>query len=63
MTNPMNVERLADRIVERLFTNAFGDRADRIAMRQSNGTDLGGWNRRASRAQIIEAIKDESIHA
>lgn len=53
------IEQIADLIIERLFTNGFGEQADRIAMRQREGDterDLGGWNRAAAREQIIAAI-------
>ena len=40
---PFQSDVLARRIVEALFTNGSGQRAKRLVLTASDGSDLGGW--------------------
>ena len=49
-----------DELVESLFTNGFGTKADRLVlMRDVDKRDLGGWCRGAVRDRISTAIRRE----
>lgn len=50
-------EAQADAIVERLFVNGFGDRADRLVLEGLGKRDLGGWCRGAVRDVILDVLR------
>ena len=54
---------IAEKIVEELFTNGNGDRADRIQLCQKSGgileRSLGGWCKKAA-VDVIERVLEES---
>lgn len=67
-------EIMAARIVDALFTNGSGEMADRLVLRQVLRSEfaanpdyvrrepyreLGGWNREAATAQVIEVLLGE----
>jgi hypothetical protein len=54
-------ERIVSRIVDGLFTNGFGEQAERLVMTIDHPTpaDLGGWNRLAVAAIVREILKQE----
>lgn len=42
-------------ILDYLFTNGMGQKADRLVLVDANGRDLGGWCRGAVRDVLISA--------
>ena len=53
-------EQQADAIVERLFVNGFGEKAERLVLVQGSGrwqTDLGGLCRNAVRDRVLEVLR------
>ncbi len=56
----MNNKQIAEAIAEELFVNGQGDRADRLALMKSQGTDperyLGGWSKSAAISVIEQAL-------
>ena len=59
-------EKLAHEIAVALFTNGFGDRADRLAMVCGEGqrpVQLGGWSLRGATLQIVDVLEREEYIA
>jgi hypothetical protein len=48
--------RLAGTIVEELFKNAEGKKADRLVMVSPDGEDLGRWSKGAARSFVAQII-------
>ena len=55
---------IAEKIVEELFTNGNGDKADRIQLCQKRAgileRDLGGWCRTAAVEAIVRVLEDHN---
>lgn len=49
-------EALPDAVVAELFSNAFGERAERLAMKDASERDLGGWCSAAVKDRVRKAI-------
>lgn len=52
----MDVIKVADAIVERLFKNGFNKHAKRLVLELEDGRDGGGWCRSAVRNVVIEVM-------
>lgn len=51
-------ESIADEIVEDLFTNGIGDKAERLVLwREKPNLNMGGWGRPGARERIIAILK------
>lgn len=57
----MNIEEIADAIVEDLFTNGFCDKAVRLVMISTEGRDIGGWGRPAVRSRVLAILHDRGV--
>lgn len=53
----MDIEKVADEIVDYLFENGAGQRARRLVLELADGKNGGGWSRQAVRATIISKLK------
>jgi hypothetical protein len=53
----MNYEKVADKIVETLFTNGAGQKADRLVLELPGSKDGGGWCRAAARDRIVKILE------
>jgi hypothetical protein len=51
------MEKLADEIVEYLFTNGAGEQAHRLVLQLLDGSNGGGWCREAVKSVIISKLK------
>lgn len=51
------LEDLAADLVNKLFTNGFGEQAHRLVLTTSDGRDLGGWGRRPVYDRILEVLR------
>lgn len=51
---------LVEKIVEDLFTNGFGQKAERLVLTSVDGRDLGGWCRGAMRDRILDGLNAEA---
>lgn len=49
--------RLAEMIVDDLFSNACGEKAERLVLELRGGKDGGGWCRSAARGRIEDILK------
>ena len=47
----------AQEIVEYLFTNGFGEQADRLAMLAKNGKEIGGWGKAAVKDFLVKTLE------
>jgi hypothetical protein len=62
MVNPVSgdaLTALVEQIVDGLFTNGFGEKADRLVLTQDGRgslANLGGWSREAVSQRIIAAL-------
>jgi hypothetical protein len=50
-------ERLAQAIIEDLFTNGVGEKAERLKLEGPRGNDLGGWGKIAARKRVATIIE------
>lgn len=53
----MDIEKLANEIVEYLFSNGVGKRARRLVLELTDGRNGGGWGKEPMRDAIIDKIK------
>lgn len=54
----MTDEAKAEKIVERLFTNAFKQKAARLVLVDATGRDIGGWGEGPVRDVILAVLKE-----
>ena len=50
------VEALADRIVEDVFTNGAGQHGVRLVITNADGADYGGWSRAGFRDRLVAIL-------
>ena len=50
------VEALADRIVEDVFTNGAGQHGARLVITDADGADYGGWSRAGFRDRLVALL-------
>lgn len=55
------MKQIAAAIVERLFTNGAGQRAERLVLTDRNGRDLGGWADKPAQDQIVRVLRQFEI--
>jgi hypothetical protein len=55
----MDNRQIANEIVEQLFTNGFGNVAERLVMLSANGRNLGGWSQDAVRDQVLKVLEEQ----
>lgn len=53
----MDVKKVADEIVNYMFTNGAGEKAQRLVLELEDGSNGGGWCREAVTAAIISKLK------
>ena len=51
--------KLAKTIAEELFRNGYGEKANRLAMLDPQGNDLGGWSKEGVVNQIVDLLKEK----
>lgn len=44
-------------IIEYLFTNSAGQKADRLVLTTKDGKDLGGWSQAAVKAYLLKILE------
>ena len=53
----MDANKLADEIVEYLFVNGIGSKAQRLVLELEDGKDGGGWCKAAVRDVVVRVIQ------
>lgn len=63
-----DIDKLVNAIADQLMTNAFGDKATRLALKApdtrpgNDEVDLGGWNREALVSQIKQVFASKVLN-
>jgi len=53
----MDIEKVADEIVENLFENGYGEKAQRLVLELEDGSNGGGWCKQAVKDVIVAKLK------
>lgn len=56
----MDIEEVASQIVERLFVNWKGCKADRLAMKDIDEEELGGWCKHAVNRVVTKVLGEQT---
>lgn len=57
----MNNEELAQAIVDDLFENTFGAKAERLVLELPGGGNGGGWCKSAAKDRILERLSEADV--
>lgn len=57
MSRERNAQEIADELTEHLFTNGFGEKAQRLVLELPGGGNGGGWGKRPVRDILLAHIQ------